>query len=967
MRPLTLNMTAFGPFPGCERIDFEKFGSSPLFLINGPTGSGKTTILDAISFALYGKTTGDEREGGQMRCDLAPAETLCEISFEFVLHDRYFQIRRIPEQQRPKARGDGLTEQKPEAQLVEFLPDGTNKLLVASKVSEATRAIEELTGLSADQFRQVMVLPQGKFRQLLLAESAQREKIFSQLFQTGIYKKLEERLKERSASIRRDREACLQQQQGILESIESASVEELSHELKALKVTHDTALKDKTACEAAYLKSHQDLTNAQRLDQDFNQQQDISEKLSLLESRQPVIDQLSAGLSAAQQASKLTPLFEQRDRSVKAVAEATQRVSDCHRSYQRAAVSLQQSENEQQRLAPLQQESDERKIQLQRLEQHRMQALQLRQVKGRCEELQQRAELHKIFSQRLTIREQLIDVKHYLTQKNSLEKLNLLLEQAELTGRKIAENVVSRRNDAKHLELAWHQGQAALLAAELKAGEACPVCGSCDHPQPADTDLDVPDVQQLEAIRDELTGLEEQLENARERYVELRTKVINQTDDVAEISSRIGDNGEQKLQELKLSLARLDAEIASFEIEDKDNLQQLDVATLNDRTVLLSEELAGVVRERELLEKELPTAYHEATSLDKDRQILHQDIAERERLIEKIRTCHREAYATLEAASVTKKESEQRLQQLRDEEKQGIAACHDALEHSSFDQENDYIQALRGDDEMIAMQQKIEHYKEERQQLVGGKLELQKKLSGHRRPDLSSIQDSFNDAVDKKNTAEQNWQLIDSRFKQVQATLQKLAANLARLDKLDGDYAVVGTLSDVAAGQTGEKVSLQRFVLSVLLDDVLLAASTRLAAMSKGRYRLLRKEDRSKGNKASGLELMVDDAYTGKVRPVATLSGGESFMAALSLALGLSEVVQAYSGGVRLDTLFIDEGFGSLDSESLDLAISTLMDLQSAGRTIGLISHVGDLKEQIPLRIDVEQSRSGSRVALVCP
>ncbi|MDH5518888.1 MAG: SMC family ATPase, partial [Gammaproteobacteria bacterium] len=182
---------------------------------------------------------------------------------------------------------------------------------------------------------------------------------------------------------------------------------------------------------------------------------------------------------------------------------------------------------------------------------------------------------------------------------------------------------------------------------------------------------------------------------------------------------------------------------------------------------------------------------------------------------------------------------------------------------------------------------------------------------------------------------------------------------------LDAEYAVYGTLSEVATGQTGNKISLQRFVLGVLLEDVLIQASQRLNKMTNGRYQLVRKEDRAKGNKASGLELEVEDSYTGKTRSVATLSGGESFLAALSLALGLSDVVQAYSGGIKLDTLFIDEGFGSLDQDSLDLAITTLIDLQASGRTIGIISHVTELKEQMALRVDVVSSNVGSSIRTV--
>jgi len=216
----------------------------------------------------------------------------------------------------------------------------------------------------------------------------------------------------------------------------------------------------------------------------------------------------------------------------------------------------------------------------------------------------------------------------------------------------------------------------------------------------------------------------------------------------------------------------------------------------------------------------------------------------------------------------------------------------------------------------------------------------------------------------QKNT-EQQFFALDKQLATLSSSADQIAQAASKSAALEAKYKVVGTLSDVANGATGDKLSLQRFVLSALLDDVLVEASARLQVMSKGRYQLLRKEQRAKGNKASGLELEVDDAYTGKVRSVATLSGGESFMAALSLALGLSGVVQAYAGGIVLDTLFIDEGFGSLDAEALELAIRTLVDLQRTGRMIGVISHVAELKEQMPIRIDITCDQSGSHLQIV--
>ncbi|HCL22941.1 MAG TPA: SMC family ATPase, partial [Halomonas sp.] len=230
--------------------------------------------------------------------------------------------------------------------------------------------------------------------------------------------------------------------------------------------------------------------------------------------------------------------------------------------------------------------------------------------------------------------------------------------------------------------------------------------------------------------------------------------------------------------------------------------------------------------------------------------------------------------------------------------------------------------------------------------------------------DVAALNAQAESAQAQENSQLEAWRQLDGRLATLQNIHQKLAAAHASQAELEAQYQLWGTLSDVANGRTGHRISLQRFVLGVLLDDVLIQASERLVRMSRGRYQLVRREAPSKGNKASGLELDVADTYTGKNRPVATLSGGESFMAALSLALGLSDVVQAYAGGIQLDTLFIDEGFGSLDQDALDQAIAMLSELQMSGRMIGIISHVSELKEQMPVRIEVSASRHGSSVAV---
>ncbi|GAB1096568.1 MAG: hypothetical protein Sw2LagBPW_20450 [Shewanella algae] len=289
----------------------------------------------------------------------------------------------------------------------------------------------------------------------------------------------------------------------------------------------------------------------------------------------------------------------------------------------------------------------------------------------------------------------------------------------------------------------------------------------------------------------------------------------------------------------------------------------------------------------------------------------------------------------------------------------------DALKQSGFAGRQALEQAQLDEAQMQALAEKIEAWRTQRSEQQALLKAMDERLAGQSLPELGQLESLWQQQQQQLAEAEDAWQTFNNRMQSLKGTEAQLNKEALAAQALEQEYALIGTLSDVANGNSHSKVSLQRFVLSVLLDDVLLEASRRLALMSKGRYRLLRKEDRAKGNKASGLELEVEDAYSSKVRPVATLSGGESFMAALSLALGLSDVVQAYAGGIKLDTLFIDEGFGSLDQDSLELAVRTLMDLQSSGRMIGVISHVSEMKEQISCRIDINKHALGSSIRLV--
>ena len=293
------------------------------------------------------------------------------------------------------------------------------------------------------------------------------------------------------------------------------------------------------------------------------------------------------------------------------------------------------------------------------------------------------------------------------------------------------------------------------------------------------------------------------------------------------------------------------------------------------------------------------------------------------------------------------------------------SAWQSALQISVFDNLDDFLNCRLDQQEIDDLRNQIDQYNSQATAISGSITQLQESIKDRPYPNIDECAATLKTATEAFDEIDQQFRNIDERCRLLFNIKDKINLANEKNRQLDEDYKVIGTLSDVANGKNSINISLQRFVLSVLLDDVLIQASERLRLMSKGRYRLLRKQEKGKGNKASGLELLVEDSYTGKTRSVATLSGGESFIAALSLALGLSDVVQTHAGGIKLDTLFIDEGFGSLDSESLDLAVKTLIDLQASGRMIGVISHVAELKEQMMQRIDITSDRGGSYISTI--
>ena len=1010
MKPIKLTMQAFGPFAKTETIDFEKLGNNPLFLINGPTGSGKTSILDAICFALYGETTGNERQGIQMRCDLATANLPTEVTLDFSLHGKVYRVTRAPEQEAPKARGDGMTVKKHTASLYEL---GDSEKLITSKTTQVKTEITNIIGLTETQFRQVMVLPQGKFRELLLASSKEREEIFGQLFQTDIYKKIEYALKDKASAISKAKNEFDNQIRGALQVAGVSSEEELIQQKEAISEQLEQEKKSEQACLEKLNTIKSELQKAQALSAEFTRREQAEASLKLHLENAEAIDARQQRLEKAKSASKIELQYVAVQNAKTQSQELTQKISSLSHNLTEATNVAEGKEAE-----------------LKTAKQNAEQVPQLTQLQfnleGMKEKLIEKVDLEAKIANGLqekqqfeTKLQQYIALKEKLTQEaqqgqKTLEqarvdvalvasvdaeikqKQRLLQDVQKLSGlrQELAKHdalttskqqnleqakqaYVSAQQSADRLELKWHNAQAAVLAQRLQTGEACPVCGSCEHPYPAQFSEEEVTKEQVQTARAQERAAQtsyNQLNNQLEQHYVVARQYQKQLDDLSE------ELGEHATTEA----VQIQAELQSAH-EKLQRLTAIDIAQLEKNVEQLNQRC--VVGETKINELQNQMAANESTiKANQDQlskllanidpkygsvEVLEQEIIQTKEQIQRLNKSLESAQSQLQQAMLAKSNIESQLttnkQWLAESElklNEAKSNWQKALGESRFKDEETYLQSKATEQELQSWQQEIDQFKQTQIKLEQTLSDLKLALQDIEKPDIEAINANLN--IQQQHYVESRNKLdsVRSIFERLEKVRSDIASLHDKNSKLEDEYKVFGTLYDVASGKTGSRISLHRFVLGVLLDDVLIQSSQRLSLMSKGRYILARKTEGFKGAAGRGLDLVVEDGYTGKMRDVATLSGGESFMAALALALGLSDVVQSYSGGIRLDTLFIDEGFGSLDPESLDLAIQTLVDLQQTGRMIGVISHVSELKEQMAQRIDVEPSRVGSTVSV---
>jgi DNA repair protein SbcC/Rad50 len=1014
MRPLTLEMHAFGPYARSQTLDFRELGDRPLFLIHGPTGAGKSTILDAICFALYGETSGDERDGGQMRSDYAPPGLKTRVVYEFAIGNEIYRIDRTPKY-------DVLREDRETYRTIQhsvqmwrrFGGDGDEEL-IGSRVGEVGEHVERLLGLRADQFRQVVVLPQGRFRELLTASSNDREKIFSTLFQTYHYRAIQERLRERSRTVKGQLDDQYQQQRTVLDISGAENLDALVRKLGEADQQIAALAERQKQRELAVKRAQEALELARETDRKLRDVSSAQDSLNELLSQREDVDKRRHMLDRARKAAALTDAESILSQRIGEAEASEKRRDHLQEKLNEADQTLQQVEQEKKRADELQPEF-EQQVQKQRdLEALRPRintlsdaAQELNDVREKVRELgeqhealeQQHTEvaheLEQAQQQLQSARLQAGQVQGHEVNRNNLSRLVRLRSQLDIdrealrdeieaqvkaaTGLEMAETrLAEAQRNFDLLEIAWRNGQAALLATKLEPDHPCPVCGSIHHPAPARSDDEVPDEAQLEERREAIQTAQNNLRQASNNKIAVDGRVQTLTARVTELDELV----DSSIEELRKQRQEAEDMLRAAR-EESDKVDSLKEQV--DQLYLRKNELSGQATDAqealnrarssevsaktrvEAAAREVPEEYRSLDALDGALEITRQRFSEISGRIERAHNGLESAKSDYQQARLEFDAAARQSREDRERANQEAARFAERRAHQGFESDEDYRAARLPEEQVNQLDSEINQYDRDVSNAQFHLNNTQKLAEGLRQPDLQELEEALQSAESEYSgilgtLAAQRSQL--DNLQQASRQINEIAETVKELEK---EYEVVAYLASVAGGEStynAYRVSFERFVLSAFLDEVLTYATNRLYGMTNGRFRLVRKTEGGDRRRSSGLDLEVEDAYTGTARDVSTLSGGEGFLAALAMALGLSEVVQSRAGGIRLQTLFVDEGFGSLDPDALDRSLSTLVDLHH-GRLVGIISHVPELQERIDARLTVEAGKDGSYARFV--
>lgn len=919
MRPLKITMSAFGPYAGEVTLDMQKLGKSGIYLITGDTGTGKTTVFDAISYALYGEASGNYRENTTLRSKYASADTPTFVELEFEYNNEIYKINRNPEYPRPNKRGEGFTKQSANAELV--MPDGS----VITKIKEVSAKVEEIIGINKNQFSQIAMIAQGDFRKLLNCETNERSKIFRKIFKTEPYHNIEIKLSSLFNELRRNRE---KEKSGIEQYINQLKCNEndtLSLELERAK-SGDVLIED-------VIKLAGEIINKDTLEYTKTQKniESINEEIEKINSNIKLYENQEATKKAYAKASAKLEEFKTKrndcEKAYKSAEAQRERLDDLTRkinlinskmpkydelkslenSINERAQSFEKSNNllklKQQEITLLEKEIDEK-------------SKALEEVKG--------ADLlvQKLTAQKEEIKKKAEALKELKTEIDRCKAEQKNLKNAQSFAKSALDEYGALENEYNQIYIAFFNEQAGIIADELKDGEPCPVCGSTSHPNLARKSENAPSQADVESAQNLVKKAQEKADKARDTASALKSRFDEIAANVKSAAKKLFGTDDNVFDDYNSNINALKKE--------------------HDCTLALLKTANEKLNLYQKLDKEIPKIQEKQKSLSDEISTLNTQKASDEAFISENtkRVTSIKSELDFESADLAKDKLKEYTNLSND--------IKNAIEKSK----NDF------DD----IKSKYDTQK-------GTKASLEKALKEFKEIDLASLKEKSLKLNEYKKDVDKTAKSLYSRIESNKLLVDNISEKRDILKGYDDKYVWLKALSETANGDISgkEKITLETFVQMTYFDSIIRKANIRLLTMSDGQYELVRRSDAETLKKNEGLALDVIDHFNGSSRSVSTLSGGESFMASLCLALGLSDEIQSSNGGIKLDTMFVDEGFGSLDGEALDRALSALTSLSQGNRLVGIISHVDALCDRIDNKIVITKDRTiGSNAQIIC-
>ncbi|EAG0856890.1 TPA: SMC family ATPase [Listeria monocytogenes] len=1019
MRPIKLTMQAFGAYAKKEVIDFEKLGTEQIFVISGKTGAGKSTIFDAISFAIFGKANTFDRESFSMRSHFATDKEITEVTLAFRLKDKIYQISRIPQQEIAKQRGNGTTTSPQKAELYELINDEMK--LLASSVRDVNTKMEELIQLNVDQFRQILMIPQGEFRELLVSDSKEKEVILQRLAHTVYYEKVEnllwEKQKQAEILVVEARKKVAELAELSLPGVEVSgkTTSEISV-LQAEAIQSEQMILTELENKLSIIRKQtseavEKVTLAKEQLLDWQNLDKYTEEIATLEIEKDFYQAIEVRLEAAKRASNLRSqdalcirlkeqleTAEQTEKQVAFEAEEV-KVQFSHVKKQKEALAEKEAELEINKRTLFQLEEMEPKIlELEMISiQKRRAELEWKEATTLLEEIVNSEQ--KIIAELQSVESRLVEINQaeltYLEVINKRTTVEAIIEkEQELVSKRmkmVAWDSEKQTEEQKLVQLLAEKAeiettieqeetklqkeQAATIAAHIHDGEACPVCGSYSHPALAKFG-ETANLETLEVAKGKLhekllaiTTTEKtisQLEWQLNEWAGIKELSLTEVQQTLTENIQLANNLAEQIAQLQAKVAQKETIQATLEslnnkqnetITEK-NKVALEVEKLHQQVQMVSGKLS-------YLEQSIPTEFRDKVVFESKKKELSEKIEAHIKQANQVDALFRQTEkettrleSTLQSAQKTTVDAKEALQVQRE-------IFKEAMKQNDFLSYDAYKQAFMSAEEQKIQEEKVADYERKRHLAVSRQADLKEKLQNKQKPNIEQLEFIMKEKQLELSQSEENTMKQREFVTKRKELVENYQNSIQTVEQAEENYADIGLLADAARGKNARRLTFERYILAMFLDTIIHRANHRLSKMTSGRFELQRKMEKAKGNVQSGLELEVFDEYTGLTRHVKTLSGGESFKTSLALALSLAEVVQEMAGGISLETMFIDEGFGTLDPESLEAAVECLLETQENGRLVGIISHVPELKERISARLEVTATNHGSTTKFI--